>query len=326
MKNILARNKIIAIIVITVLLIFIGLGYYKFVVIGGNIIEVEANPEKGFNFNYYIYLPYGMKESEVKYLLVEPNNTGSVSDDHKVHDKHALKLIKYGVGHKIADNLKIPLMVPAFDRPESDWKMYTHALDRETLMNNEGTLARVDLQLINMISDSKQRLKDKNIDVQDKVFINGFSASGSFVNRFTALHPEIVQAVAAGGINCMPIIPTAEWEEQKLIYPIGIEDINQIARIEFDIDEYKKVSQYIYMGSFDDNDTLPYDDAFGDDERKLIINFLGEDMHYRWERSKEIYQELNIPATLVMYDGVGHGTNDEIIQDIINFFRTQDSG
>jgi len=38
----------------------------------------------------------------------------------------------------------------------------------------------------------------------------------------------------------------------------------------------------------DDNDTLPYDDAFDSDERELIINFLGTDMHERWEKSKNI--------------------------------------
>ncbi|MBP2659830.1 MAG: hypothetical protein H6Q69_2862 [Firmicutes bacterium] len=324
MKKISLCSKIISIVGISILTLFIiALGYYKFQVIGGEIIEVEANPEKGFNFNYYVYLPYGMKESEVEYLLVETNNAGNVSDDHKVHDKDAYNLIKNGIGHMIATNLKIPLLVPVFDRPESDWQMYTHALDRDTLMNNKGKLARIDLQLINMIGDIKERLKDKNIVVQDKIFMSGFSASGSFVNRFTALHPEIVQAVAAGGVNCMPIIPAAEWDEQKLIYPIGVYDINQIAGIEFNIDKYKKVSQYIYMGSLDDNDTLPYDDAFDSDERELIINFLGTDMHERWEKSKNIYQQLDVPATMVMYDDVGHETNDVIIQDIVNFFRAQ---
>lgn len=58
-----------------------------------------------------------------------------------------------------------------------------------------------------MISDSKQRLKDIHLYVHDKVFINGFSASGSFVNRFTALHPEIVQAVAVGCITTLVFTP-----------------------------------------------------------------------------------------------------------------------
>jgi len=40
-------------------------------------------------------------------------------------------------------------------------------------------------------------------------------------------------------------------------------------------------------------------------------------------RLQNIYQQLDVPATMVMYDDVGHETNDVIIQDIVNFFRAQ---
>jgi len=306
---------------IIVAFLLILLGYYKLFVIGGTIIKVDSSPKSGFNYDYYVYLPYGTKESEFKYILVEPNNGGRVSDNHVVHEKDALSLVKYGACHKIAQKLKIALLVPVFDRPESNWRMYTHSLDRDTLMCNEGNLARIDLQLINMIKDLKVKLRNDNIIVNEKVFMSGFSASGSFANRFTALHPEIIKAVAAGGVNCMPIIPTEEFEGRKLIYPIGISDIKDIADIEFNIAEYKKVSQYIYMGNMDKNDTLPYEDAFSNDERELIISFLGNDMHERWERSKEIYMKLNIPAQMVMYDGVGHEINDKIINDLVEYFK-----
>lgn len=306
---------------IIAMLFLLVLGYYKYYVIGGEIIKYDADPQSGFYNDYYVYLPYEIKESDIKYILIEPNNGGRTSDDHKIHEKDALKLIKYGACHKIAQKLKVPLLVPVFDRPESNWRMYTHSLDRDTLMNNEGDLARIDLQLIHMINDLKEKLKDENIIVNDKVFMSGFSASGSFVNRFTALHPEIIRAVATGGINCMPITPESECNDKKLIYPIGIYDIKDIADIEFNIDEYRKVSQYIYMGSLDDNDTLPYDDAFSEEERELIIDFLGSDMHERWEKSKDIYQQLSIPAEMVMYDGIGHEINDKIINDIVQYFK-----
>lgn len=47
-----------------------------------------------------------------------------------------------------------------------------------------------------MIGDAKKRLSDK-------VLLNEFSASGNFVNRFTALYPNCVQSV----VNHMPIFP-----------------------------------------------------------------------------------------------------------------------
>lgn len=315
------RRKLICVLGIIVALALVLLGYYKFFVIGGEIVKVDADPNNGFNFAYYMFLPYGMKDSDIKYILVEPNNGGRVSDDQKVHDRDALNLIKNGACHKIAQKLKTALLVPVFDRPESNWKMYTHSLDRDTLMNSEGKLARIDLQLINMIKDMKGKLTEDNITLNEKVFMSGFSASGTFVNRFAALHPKIVEAVAAGGVNCMPIIPIEEFEDKDLIYPIGVSDIKDIANIEFNFSEYEKVSQYIYMGSMDENDTLPYDDAFSDDERELIISFLGSDMHERWEKSKEIYEQLDIPAQMVMYNGIGHTINQKIIDDLVNYFK-----
>ncbi len=315
------RKKVFLALGVMGVILLMVLGYWKVFVIRGSVTKVKANPEKGFNFDYYVYLPYGVKESKTKFMLVEPNNGGRVSDDHRIHEKDAQDLVRYGICHQFAYELQTPLLVPIFDRPEKDWKMYTHSLDRDTLMNKEGDLARVDLQLIKMMDDLKERLEDKGIIVEDKVLMSGFSASGSFVNRFTALHPEKVQAVAAGGVNCMPIIPAKEWDGEKVIYPIGLYDIDQIANIEFNKEEYIKVPQYIYMGSIDDNDTLPYDDAFDQEERDLIVKFLGEDMHGRWEKAKLIYKQLGIPAELIMYEGVGHGTNDEVRKDIIKFFR-----
>ncbi len=315
------RKIIFIILGILIVIFLVLLGNREFFVIGGKIIKIDADPERGFNYEYYVYLPYGVRADEIKYILVEPNNGGRVSDNHQDHVKDALDLVRNGICNKLSRNLKTALLVPVFDRPESNWQMYTHSLDRDTLMSNEGQLARIDLQLIAMINHLKDKLKEDNIIVNDKVLMSGFSASGSFVNRFAALHPQLVQAVATGGVNCMPILPTEKWEGVDLIYPIGVSDIKEIANIEFNIDDYKKVPQYIYMGRDDDNDTLPSDDAFSDVERQIIIDFLGSDMKERWEKSKEIYEQLGIPAEMVMYDGVGHSINDIIFEDIIKFFR-----
>jgi hypothetical protein len=315
------KKKIILILGSLVALFLILIGIYQLFIVGGKLIKVEAAPEYGFNYEYYAYIPYGVSKEEIKYILVEPNNGGRVSDNHQDHVDDALNLVKHGMCNRLARSLKTVLLVPVFDRPESNWQMYTHSLDRDTLLNKDGKLARIDLQLISMIEHLRTKLREDNIVVNDKVLMNGFSASGSFVNRFTALHPQLVQAVAAGGVNCMPILPTEHWDTMDLIYPIGVSDISEIADIEFNINDYKAVPQYIYMGSKDDNDTLPYDDAFGEKERQLIIDLLGSDMRERWDKSKDIYKQLDISAEMVMYDGVGHMATDKIIDDIISFFQ-----
>ncbi len=316
MIEIIIKHRIILIIVIFVVIVL----YYYFKN-KSRLLNIEANPKKGFNFNYYLYIPKNIDKHKIKYLLVEPNNAGRVSDEHEEHDKDALRLIKIGKTRKIADKLKLPLLVPVFDRPRSEWRMYTHALDRDTLMKNNGKFARIDLQLNSMIYDAQKRLKKMKMMVDDKVLLNGFSASGSFVNRYTVLHPNKVKAVASGGINCMPILPVPTLEGKNLIYPIGVYDIKDIADIEFNIDDYKKVPQYIYMGNLDDNDTLHYDDAFNDEERQLIIKILSEDMIRRWKKSKLVYKQLDVNAQMIMYEGVRHEVNNKMLDDLVDFFK-----
>lgn len=281
---------------------------------------VNANPNSGFNYGYYYYIPNNVKNTSEVYILVQPNNTGTVSDDYEVHKQSAKDMIENSL-ESLADRLGCVLLVPVFDRPQSNDLMYTHALDRDTILNDTGMLARIDLQLISMVEDFKMLLNSKEITAHHKILLNGFSASGTFSNRFTALHPDMIQAVATGGINSMPILPIAEIDGSNLIYPVGIFDIKEITGREFDFDTYTKIPQFIYMGAKDDNDTLPYDDAFGSNEKKIIIDVLGEEMQKRFERSKDIYMELGCSAEFVLYDNVGHEETNEIREAVTEFFR-----
>lgn len=80
-----------------------------------------------------------------------------------------------------------------FPRPEKTGHIYTHALDRDCLITEMEDIKRLDLQLISMIDDAIGRLKQKEIILEDKVVMAGFSASGMFVNRFSILHPDSMQ-------------------------------------------------------------------------------------------------------------------------------------
>ena len=116
------------------------------------------------------------------YLLVEPNNTG-VGSNFVSLDKNTKDSIETCSGSSVARKLKIPLLMPVFPRPGGT--LYTHALDRETLLIGEGDLKRIDLQLIAMIAHAQKLLRHNDVKVNEKIFMNGFSASGTFTNRFT---------------------------------------------------------------------------------------------------------------------------------------------
>ena len=297
--------------------------------------RVTVNPTEGFNFPYYLFIPQGIDLSKPIHLLVEPCNTG-VSRSRKSLDRKTKALAEASHATVIAKRLRVPLLVPIFPRPGRDewlvpispspggaqWQTYTHALDRDTLLIRDGDLKRIDLQLINMIAHAQRLLRHNNMKVNEKVFMNGFSASGTFTNRFAILHPTIVRAVATGGINSIPTFPTDRWDNVTMRYPVGIADVKEIADIAFDEEAYKRVSQYIYMGALDDNDTVPYRDAYDAVDAELVKSLIGaEMMPDRWEVSQSIYKALEIPAQFVLYENIGHEIKAEVIEDIVAFFQ-----
>ena len=284
--------------------------------------RVSTDFTDGFAFPYYLFIPQGIDSNKPIHLLVEPCNTGS-GDNFKRLDRKVKAFTEASHATVIARKLKIPLLVPVFPRPGGDqWQLYTHALDRDTLLLKEGELRRIDRQLVKMIDHAQQLLRHNNVKVNKKVFMNGFSASGTFTNRFAILHPRVVRAVATGGVNCIPTFPTNRWNDAIMRYPVGIADIKTIAGIDFDEVAYKKVSQYIYMGALDDNDTIPFRDGYDEVDAELVKRLIGAKMMPdRWDVSQLIYKALEIPAQFVTYENTGHQIKNEMIDDIIAFFK-----
>ena len=281
--------------------------------------RVSESATEGFNFPYYLIIPQGVDLNKSIYLLVEPNNTG-VGSNFVSLDRNTKDAIETCFGSSVARKLKIPLLMPVFPRPGGT--LYTHALDRETLLIREGELKRLDLQLIAMITHAQKLLRHNDIKINEKIFMNGFSASGTFTNRFAILHPTVVRAVATGGINCIPTFPTDHWNGTTMRYPVGISDVKEIAGVDFDQVAYEKVSQYIYMGALDDNDTVPYRDAYDEVDAELVKSLIGAKMMPdRWDMSQSIYKALEIPAQFVTYENTRHEVKDEMIDDITAFFK-----
>lgn len=289
-----------------------------------SLIIIEKNPTKGFFNDYILFIPKGTKLNKQTYLLIEPNNTGKLSDSIEVHKEHAIFLAtKSSVGNNISTELKIPILVPIFSRPASKPLTYTHALDRDAILEKSTDLKRLDLQLLEMINDAKQVLKKLNIDVADKVFMSGFSASATFTNRFSFLHPDKIQALAIGGFNGELMFPHNNINGVRLDYPIGTNDFEKLFNQKFNFETYKTIPQFIYMGELDENDAVQYDDAYNKKERKIINNNIGATVQKRYLECQNVYKKSNINATFKTFEKVGHWTTSNVNLEVIMFFLTQ---
>lgn len=289
-------------------------------------IQVAADSEAGFNYPYYLYVPEATQDEPVP-MLVEPNNTGTVSDDFEEHRTSARQFVEGTLGwtRTYSEALTVPLLVPVFPRPRSDpvdGNHYVHALDETTMNLDGGELERVDLQLRNMVDHAQGILRDMEYPIADDVMLNGFSASGNFVNRFTALHPELVRSVTAGGINGTPILPLEEDEGHTLNYHIGVADVDAITGEPFDRDTWREVAQFIYIGGEDENDTIPYSDAWSDRQREIALDVYGEHMQDdRMPYCESVYDDAGANAEFEIYDGVGHRQPVQVQRDIVDFHR-----
>ena len=285
---------------------------------------VPAESQKGFNYPYYLFLPEEGLNGDQIFLIVEPNNTGTTTDDFDKHTEAAKQQVRSSqIGNYLSHKLKFPLLVPVFPRPENDWKTYTHALDRDALMQKSNSIERLDLQLIAMYKDAKIKLSRSGHVVEDKFIMCGFSACATFTNRFTAIHPQIVKACVAGGLNGILILPTTNIGGKPMPYPIGISDLKDLTGHQFDSVSFSQIPQFLFMGENDDNDAAPYEDAYDDSEREIIYNILGKQMlPDRWNYCGNYYQKNNFNAEIRTYPKVGHEITDEIQEDILSFIKT----
>jgi PGF-CTERM protein len=297
---------------------------------GLSVTRIEADPDFGFQWPYFLYAPPIRNDGRDRPVLVEPNNTGSATDDFEIHEREANGLIERGISRQISDQLGVPFLVPVFPRPVSDpvdWTHYVHQLDRDTLQLSSGPLARIDRQLLRMVDHARQRLEDESFPVGEKILLNGFSASGNFVERFTVLHPDRVSSVTAGGLNGMVLLPIERAKGHTLRYPVGVADVETITGDPIDLAALADVDQFFYMGGDDENDTIPFDDAWTSDTvRETALAVYGENMiKERFPYCQQAYERRGIEAQFRIYEGVGHDPAPATA-DIIEFHRRSIAG
>lgn len=265
-----------------------------------------AEPDAGYHADFYLYLSPGAnaiaRRGGMVTVLVQPNNSGTNSDDSSVHRRDA-----WWTGFersKVADALGVALLVPAFPRPAVDWKVYTHALDRDVLTTARPDLARLDLQLLAMIDHARASLEADGVMTDRRVLVQGFSASGMFANRFTVLHPDRVKAAAVGAPGGWPIAPLATWKGEALPYPAGVADIQALTGKPFNARAFRAVPQLLVMGALDDNDSLDFEDGWDKQAALQVDRLFGADPQARWPGAQQAY--AGTATHFLRVPGIGH--------------------
>ncbi|MCF7805083.1 MAG: hypothetical protein K9N46_06890 [Candidatus Marinimicrobia bacterium] len=302
--------------------LFFILSFLSFVSAPGKAAEiytVDASPDSGFHWPYMLLIPDSITSPEDGTpLLVAPNNTGRTSDSFAVHLEAANKYIH--MIQPVANQLHIPILMPVFPRPGSEWRSYIHALDRETLTASSERLIRIDKQLVAMIKHAQASLGERLGPINPKSVFLGFSASGMFVNRFVFLHPDAVLAGIIGSPGGWPLAPVSHYQKKKLRFPIGIADLDSLVGEPLNMERVRTLPLYFFLGDKDENDSVVYEDSYDISDRNVIMELFGASLTKRWTIAEAMYRQAGYTKTeFHLFSDIGHTVAPEMQQGIMAF-------
>ena len=248
-------------------------------------LDIEANPELGFNFPFKIIIPRNLDVNPE--LVYACNLPKEISEDNISFDD----LIEYAkkdfgsidpmLVHLCLEKgypMVIPF-VPRFKgfRPNflgrdcfhNDFKKLENSLFKDHLFKYENLAD----QHKKMMEYAIKILNEQGINVDSRVIISGYSEGSKLASHFSLLHPEMIKVVIAGGTGGAISMPVSDIDGYRFAYPTGIADLPN-----FDFEAFKKISFFYYMGDTDKSDS-----AIPNFETYHYINDNGEDCILRDE-------------------------------------------
>lgn len=279
---------------------------------------LATDMNKGINMPSILSIP--LSENTNSQLVVESNNleSGNLQEIIEQGAQTGIRLAQ------LTRDLPCPILVPLI--PSYKDYPYLQQLSQECFsLSSDDRNYRIDEQVVRIINKAKSILeKEKGLVVKDRIFLNGYSSSGVFAQRFALLHPDIIETACIGGASGSIPIPT-----KKMAYPIGIADYESLTGKKFDLESYSKIKFRYYVGELetqnksdsrvDDfgqpapmHDMSYFDRSVPTEVGKYQRNVLGTEMFSRAQNTIQILQNLGINVQHKIILGRGHNNRNGI--------------
>ena len=293
----------------------------------GSIVFHKAN--NSIPYNWFAYVPRGLKKDELNYILVTALHGDVMTGDYSEVTDHSKLMLNdrlYWGGFYTEFVLLVPV-IPR--RPEPH--LYTVAFALDSLDGSEDPFyRRADLKVNSMIDQLLSELRADGYRVSDQVFIEGFSAGAMFAQRYVLLHPERVRAIAAGHCGGNFTLPESTYNGTELNWPVGMNNLQSLIDCEFDRDAYAEVPQFMYIGETDTQNSIVWPESWGPQdmwESTSQLRFLNESFGNTDPvriRNQVIYlNELGYSKIVFKsYPDVGHELTAEMSRDFQAFIRS----
>ena len=170
---------------------------------------------------------------------------------------------------------------------------------------------RPDLEYVKVINAFMDKAKSEGRDVHERVYMTGFSNGGIQSNIFPIMHPEMVEATAIGaaGIYLYPTNEDMDW-------PMGLANADEIEGFSFDMDEFREVEHFIFVG---ENDNKAINDPVSDGLYKSKFGAVSCD---RVPIYSDYLESIGVDSEYIIYKRTGHEFTNSHIRDIFSFFDT----
>lgn len=238
-----------------------------------NVTLVEANPEKGFNYSYLVYIPENpstimvmdcLNDYEKPLLEGEIENLSAIEEvyslfgdrrveginnqtERKEEDKNkSLERIYYRIAkgldamiNLIGKNFNTPAIIPLIPGYGNEvFSKVASQLDRDRVVE-------IAPQIEAIIKDAKMVVeKSKNgIKLYDEIICYGHSKSSTFANNFSTINPQMVKAVILGGTEeitlpvdeiSLEIVPDEEILEDEKFKRVDGKIVKRVTKAEFE--------------------------------------------------------------------------------------------
>ena len=201
---------------------------------------LAADTSKGINIPSIIAIPLSDKVNDQ--IVLESNNLESDNLEKIIEQGLQTELRLLRLTSDYPSPIVVPLIPSYKDYP------YLQQLSKECFdISSDDKNYRIDEQVVRIIDYTKQIIeKESGVIVQDKIFLNGYSCSGVFAQRFALLHPEIIETACIGGASGSIPIPT-----DRVPYPIGTSDCESLIGNKFDFNNYSKIKFRYYVGELE---------------------------------------------------------------------------
>lgn len=300
------------------------------------------------NLQYALVYPENMQDD--KQLIVESLNKNPEDRNIKdISDQEVRGTLAASLTARIEWSKDAPILMPIVPHDKT-YAPYYQQLSRDCFTDElagKREFERIDLQYLECIQDAKDSLRQlTGKRVPDKVFINGYSSSGVFAQRFALIHPEIVDKCCVGGSTGSIPIP-----ESNIGYPVGIADFKELFGKEFNEEAYKSIDFAYYVGEHEASNPAEWDIEENPIEKgKSQLRAPMHDMSYhghstpkdigekqretygrslndRFKNSVQYYRDNGYKIVDLIYKGVGHNNifgsriAGKVIKDIMDFYR-----